>query len=111
MIERTCPGICVIEGIFYAQNMKTALVMGEVRGVCIAAASRAGLPVFEIPPSKVKKAMVGFGGAGKRSVARMVEFLLCLESTPPPDAGDALALALAWRMESRFGSELGPSPI
>ena len=101
LIRSAAPEICVVEGLFFAKNLKTALIMGQVRGACIVSASRAGLPVYEIAARKVKQAIVGYGGAQKIAVAKMVERLLSLESTPSPDAADALALALAFALESQ----------
>jgi crossover junction endodeoxyribonuclease RuvC len=89
------PTVCAVEGLFFAQNLKTALVMGEARGAALAAVAEAGLEVYEIAPRRMKQAIVGHGGAQKLAVARMVQRLLRLESLPAPDAADALALALA----------------
>ncbi|MGE3312250.1 MAG: crossover junction endodeoxyribonuclease RuvC [Limisphaerales bacterium] len=94
------PGVCAVEGLFYAQNLQTALLMGEARGVCLLAAAEAGLEVFELAPRRVKQAVVGFGGAQKIAVARMVQRRLGLEEPPSADAADALALALAYGQES-----------
>jgi len=89
------PTVCVVEGLFYAQNMKTALIMGEARGAALATVARAGLEIYEIAPRKVKQAVVGYGGAQKSAVAKMVQRMLNLSQLPAPDAADALALALA----------------
>jgi crossover junction endodeoxyribonuclease RuvC len=94
------PTTCAIEGLFFAQNLQTALLMGEARGVCLLAAAEAGLEICEIAPRKVKQAIVGFGGAQKLAVARMVQRLLGLDAPPDPDAADALALALVHARES-----------
>lgn len=94
------PTACAIEGLFFAQNLQTALIMGEARGVCLLAAAEAGLEITEIAPRKVKQAIVGFGGAQKVAVARMVQRLLQLPETPADDAADALALALVLAQES-----------
>ncbi|MEW6304188.1 MAG: crossover junction endodeoxyribonuclease RuvC [Verrucomicrobiota bacterium] len=90
------PTVCVVEGLFYAQNLKTAIVMGQARGAAMVAAAEAGLPVHEIAPRKVKQAIVGYGAAQKIAVAKMVQRLLGLAAVPEPDAADALALALAF---------------
>lgn len=104
VIREHRPTVCVVEGLFYAQNLQTALLMGEARGAAIAAAAEAGLNVFEIAPRKVKQAIVGFGGAQKPAVARMVQRMLGLAVLPEPDAADALALALAHaQQQSRQG--------
>tara|TARA_Y100000739_G_scaffold203165_1_gene188993 strand:+ start:46 stop:648 length:603 start_codon:yes stop_codon:yes gene_type:complete len=104
VISETSPTVAAIEGLFYAQNIKTALIMGQARGAALTAITKAGLDSFEIAPRKVKQAIVGFGGAQKEAVAKMVQTRLSLNTTPSPDAADALAIALA------FSQSLG-SPI
>jgi crossover junction endodeoxyribonuclease RuvC len=94
------PAVCVVEGLFYAQNLQTALIMGEARGAALAALAEAGLEIYEIAPRKVKQAIVGYGAAQKEAVARMVQRLLGLAELPAPDAADALALALAHAQEN-----------
>jgi crossover junction endodeoxyribonuclease RuvC len=95
--------VCVIEGLFYAQNLQTALIMGEARGVSLATVAEAGLEIYEMAPRKVKQAMVGYGAAQKIAVAKMVQRMLNLSEPPAADAADALALALAYAQElSRF---------
>ena len=89
------PTVCVVEGLFYAQNLQTAIVMGEARGAALAAIAETGIEIFEIAPRKVKQAIVGYGAAQKSAVAKMVQRLLNLAKPPAPDAADALALALA----------------
>jgi crossover junction endodeoxyribonuclease RuvC len=89
------PTVCVMEGLFYAQNLNTALIMGEARGAAMATVAEAGLTVYEIAPRKMKQAIVGYGAAQKTAVARMVQRMLDLPELPDPDAADALALALA----------------
>ena len=95
VIQKHRPTVCVIEGLFYAQNLQTALIMGEARGAALAAIAGAGLEIFEIAPRKLKQAIVGYGAAQKSAVAKMVQRLLNLPKPPAPDAADALALALA----------------
>ncbi len=101
VIRRFTPDACVVEGLFFTKNLKTALIMGQARGACIVSVSRAGLPIYEIAARKVKQAIVGYGNAQKIAVAKMVERLLALDHTPSPDAADALALALAFTLESQ----------
>lgn len=88
------PDAASIEGGFFFKNAKVAMVLGEVRGVIIACCAAAGVPVFEYSPRKAKQNITGWGAAPKDQVARMVMSVLGLEDTPPPDATDALALAL-----------------
>jgi crossover junction endodeoxyribonuclease RuvC len=89
------PAVCAVEGLFFAQNLQTALIMGEARGAALAAMGEVGLEIFEIAPRKVKQALVGYGAAQKIAVAKMVQRLLRLSELPAPDAADALAVALA----------------
>jgi crossover junction endodeoxyribonuclease RuvC len=95
VIRQHRPEVCAIEGLFFAQNLQTALIMGEARGAALAAVAGAGLEIYELAPRRVKQAIVGFGGAQKIAVARMVQRLLRLAEPPPPDAADALAIAIA----------------
>jgi crossover junction endodeoxyribonuclease RuvC len=99
VIRQHQPTVCVVEGLFYAQNLRTALIMGEARGASLVAVAEAGLEVFEIAPRKVKQAIVGYGAAQKLAVAKMVQRILALPEPPVPDAADALALALAHAQE------------
>jgi crossover junction endodeoxyribonuclease RuvC len=95
VIRQHQPTLCVIEGLFFAQNIQTALTMGEARGAALSAIGESGLEIYEISPRKVKQAIVGYGAAQKLAVAKMVQRLLHLAETPAADAADALALALA----------------
>ena len=100
VLKQHQPTVCAIEGLFYAQNLQTAIVMGEARGAALAVIAEAGLEIFEIAPRKVKQAVVGYGAAQKSAVAKMVQRLLDLPMPPAPDAADALALALAHAQEN-----------
>ncbi|MFQ5848008.1 MAG: crossover junction endodeoxyribonuclease RuvC [Candidatus Methylomirabilales bacterium] len=89
------PGCAVLEGLFFAKNVRTALQLGQARGAALVAAVEAGLDVFEYSPLEVKSAVTGFGRASKAQVQRMVGSLLSLSSgLPATDATDALALAI-----------------
>jgi crossover junction endodeoxyribonuclease RuvC len=105
------PTVCVVEGLFYAQNLQTAIVLGEARGAALAAIAEAGLEIFEIAPRKVKQAVVGYGAAQKSAVAKMVQRLLNLPKPPAPDAADALALALAHAQENSHHNLTPPKRI
>lgn len=98
-ISKFQPTICAIEGLFYAQNLKTALIMGEARGACLSQIASQDLIIYEIAPRRVKLALVGYGGAGKSAVAKMAQRMLNLAEEPSPDAADALGLALTLAME------------
>ena len=99
VLRQQQPAVCVVEGLFYAQNLQTALIMGEARGAALATIAEAGLEIYELAPRKVKQAIVGYGAAQKLAVAKMVQRMLRLSETPAPDAADALALALAHAQE------------
>jgi crossover junction endodeoxyribonuclease RuvC len=88
------PDRVVVEQVFVASNARAALVLGQARGVALAAAAAAGLSVDELSPQEVKCAVVGSGSAPKAQVQRMVQRLLALRSAPAQDAADALAAAL-----------------
>jgi crossover junction endodeoxyribonuclease RuvC len=107
VIARHGPTVCAIEGLFFAQNLQTALVMGQARGAALAVLGEAGLEIYEISPRKVKQAIVGYGAAQKIAVAKMVQRMLQLAEPPAPDAADALALALAHMQESGRRSFIG----
>jgi len=100
VLERHQPTVCVVEGLFYAQNLQTAIIMGEARGAALAAVAESGIDIYEIATRKVKQAIVGYGAAQKSAVAKMVQRLLDLPKPPAPDAADALALALVHAQEN-----------
>lgn len=89
------PHQVAIEDVFYAVNVKSALKLGQVRGVAMLAAASAGLAVSEYAPLAIKSAVVGYGRAEKSQVQEMVMRLLSLPAPPQPaDAADALAIAI-----------------
>jgi crossover junction endodeoxyribonuclease RuvC len=95
LIGRHRPDEVAIEGIFYALNVKSALKLGQVRGVAMLAAAAAGLEVAEYSPLTIKASVVGYGRAEKQQVQHMVTRLLSLAEPPTPmDASDALAIAI-----------------
>jgi len=94
-LERWRPDAVAIEEVFYSVNAKSALKLGQVRGVALLAAARLGLPLAEYAPLKIKSSVVGYGLAKKEQVQFMVQRLLSLAELPePPDAADALAIAI-----------------
>ena len=95
IIYTTSPAMVAIEEVFYSVNAKSALKLGQVRGVAMLAASSAGLEVAEYSPLSIKSAVVGYGKAEKIQVQHMVAHLLNLAEPPQPsDAADALAIAI-----------------
>jgi crossover junction endodeoxyribonuclease RuvC len=94
-ITRVQPDVVAIEEVFYSVNPKSALKLGQVRGVALLAAARHNLPIAEYAPLKIKSSVVGYGLAKKEQVQFMVARLLSLPTPPePPDAADALAIAI-----------------
>jgi len=92
---RWAPDTVAIEEVFYSVNAKSALKLGQVRGVALLAAATQGLPVAEYAPLKIKSSVVGYGLAKKEQVQFMVARLLELTEIPEPaDAADALAIAI-----------------
>ena len=95
VIARHKPDVCSVEEAFYATNVKVALKLGQVRGVVLLAAERAGLEIGEYSPRLIKQTVVGYGNAEKHQVQEMVRVLLSLKIIPEPhDASDALAIAI-----------------
>lgn len=95
IIHEYRPELVAIEDVFYAVNVKSALKLGQIRGVAMLAASTCGLEVAEYAPLAIKSAVVGYGRAEKSQVQHMVARLLHLSEPPEPaDAADALAIAI-----------------
>lgn len=95
LIQKWKPDEVAIEGIIYVQSHRTAISMGAARAAPLIAAAGFGLKIYEYSPKGVKKAIVGKGNADKNQVAFMIRALLGLAETPPSDAADAMAIALA----------------
>lgn len=105
LIERHQPSEVAVE-LFVARNLRTALSVGQARGVAILAAANKGLPVYEYTPLEVKKNVSGYGHGDKRQIQEMVRIQLGLDFIPQPDdAADALAVAICHISKARV-SEL-----
>ena len=96
LIIAHAPTVVAIEGIFYAKNVKTMLLLSHARGVIVAACAQQGIPVYEYAPRRVKMAVAGYGGAQKTQIQKMIKALLHLPAEPQHDAADALALAITY---------------
>ncbi len=104
LISLHTPDVVAIEEVFFAANAKSALKLGQVRGVALLAAAQCGCAVAEYAPLSVKSAVVGYGLAAKEQVQFMVMRLLHLDRAPDsPDAADALALAICHLHTTRTG--------
>lgn len=103
VIKSEVPDLSAIENVFYADNVKTAILMGHVRGAAIVAAMNNKVPVYEYSPREVKQAVVGNGAAAKSQVKYMVRHLLRIkEDIQPDDASDALAVAFCHWNRMKF---------
>ncbi|HVH07114.1 MAG TPA: crossover junction endodeoxyribonuclease RuvC [Myxococcota bacterium] len=94
VIRDHAPDGAVVEQVFVSANARSALVLGEARGVILAAIAGAGVPLFEYGTRTIKLAVTGSGAAPKPELQRMVCALLALEALPAADAADALAAAI-----------------
>ncbi len=94
VIDEYRPEIAVVEKVFFARNVKSALILGQARGVALLAASSRGLGVEEYSAAEVKKAVTGYGRAEKGQVQEMVKSILKLDHSLSPDGADAIAVAL-----------------
>jgi crossover junction endodeoxyribonuclease RuvC len=89
------PDMGAVEELFFERNVRTAISVGQARGVALLAMAELKLQIGEYTPLEVKQAVVGYGGADKRQVQQMVKIILGLEVIPhPDDAADALAIAI-----------------
>jgi crossover junction endodeoxyribonuclease RuvC len=101
LLGKVKPQAVAMEELFFAKNAKTAIAVGQARGVALLACGLAKVPVFEYRPMEVKQAVAGYGGADKAQVQKMVKILLGLNEVPKPDdTADALAIAIAHAQSS-----------
>lgn len=103
------PDSGAVEKLFFQRNVRTAISVGQGRGVALLALAGVGMPVAEYTPLEIKQAVAGYGGADKNQVQQMVRALLDLEDVPKPDdAADALAVAIchlhSYRMKALYDS-------
>lgn len=94
VVQTHNPAVAAIEDVFLATNPRSALKLGHARGAAVVAAMQNGLAVYDYSPRMVKKAVAGYGQAGKSQVQHMVRVLLELSKAPSSDAADALAVAI-----------------
>ena len=94
-LKKASPDEVAMEELFFSKNAKTAIAVGQARGVALLVCGLAGIPVYEYRPMEVKQAVAGYGAADKQQVQKMVKLLLGLTETPKPDdTADALAIAI-----------------
>jgi len=100
LVSEMRPAAVAVEDVFTRKNPRSALALAQARGAVLAVAGMARVPVYSYPAPVVKKAVTGHGRATKEQVARMVQSLVGLRSTPRADAADALAIALTHGLRS-----------
>ena len=101
------PDSGAVEKLFFQKNVKTALTVGQARGVILMTLAEFGIPVAEYSPLDVKNAVVGYGGAEKKQVQQMVKAILNLPEVPrPDDTADALAIAICHHSTAHYQASI-----
>lgn len=107
IIELYRPDAVSIEELFFNKNVKTALLVGQARGVVILACANSGVPIYEYTPLEIKQGLVGYGRAEKKQIQMMVKTILNLPKTPKPDdTADALAAAICHGHSAGFQNRI-----
>ncbi len=107
LIRQYRPDSSAVEKLFFQKNVRTAIAVGQARGVAMLTLAQADLTVQEYTPNEVKQTVCGYGNADKRQVQRMVQTLLNLEDLPEPDdAADALAVAICHIHHQSFNDRI-----
>ena len=103
LLEKFEPNAFAIEDTFFSQNVKSALLLGQARGVLLLAAASKGIPSMDYAPRKVKQSVVGNGAADKTQVQYMVQQILKMDDPPKPlDVSDALAIGLCHINQNKY---------
>lgn len=112
LIEEFQPHGVAVESVFTALNVRTALKLAEVRGVILLAAAQREIPVCSYSPREVKASVAGYGHADKQQMQLMVRALLNMSETPePPDAADALAVALCHVQAAQYHARINAATL
>ena len=82
VLARHAPDVAAVEELFFSTNARTAMLVGEARGVLLLTLAQSGLPIYEYTPMQVKQAITGYGGADKNQIQQMVRLLLALDTAP-----------------------------
>lgn len=101
------PDAMSVEELFFNSNAKTAIAVGQARGVIILSAVENGVPIYEYTPLQVKQALTGYGRASKMQIQQMMRTMLGLSEIPKPDdVADALAIAVCHGNSVRYNDIL-----
>ncbi len=103
VIDDYGPSVVSVENIFFAKNAKSAIKLGQSRGIAVLAAAQRGIPVNELAPTKVKLALTGKGRASKEEIQKMLSYMLGVSEFKSTDESDALAIAICHLNLSRRG--------
>lgn len=107
LIEKIHPDAASVETLIFAKNVKTALVVSEVRGVILLLCSQYKIPIFEFTPLEIKMSLTGYGRSSKSQIQHAVKILLCLPEIPKPDdISDAIAIAVCGGNAAAFQNKL-----
>lgn len=110
VIQKFSPDIMSIENVFFSRNAKSAIKLGEARGIALLAAADCGIAVFEYAPTQVKLALTGRGRANKQEVQRIVGAIFDIQHFEKHDVSDAIAMALCHihfkEVEKKWGTEI-----
>lgn len=107
LISKFEPDAVVVEELFFSKNVKTAIRVGQARGVLLLAVSECSADLVEYSPLKIKKTLTGNGNADKKAVQKMVQKELGMPGIPEPnDAADALAIAYCYQVIKRFEDQV-----
>jgi crossover junction endodeoxyribonuclease RuvC len=109
LVKEWEPSSAAVEELFFSSNARTAMSVGQARGVTLLALADAGLSIAEYTPLTVKQAVTGYGSADKAQIQEMVRLLLELAEVPKPDdAADALAVAICHLHSARLDEMISP---
>jgi crossover junction endodeoxyribonuclease RuvC len=105
LLVRYSPDVAAVEELFFSTNARTAMLVGQARGVMLLTLAQSGLPIYEYTPMQIKQAITGYGGADKNQVQQMVRILLDLDCVPrPDDAADALATSICHHHSAKLAA-------
>lgn len=108
VFRETKPEVVSVEKLFFSKNITTGIAVAEARGLVLLVAAQNKIPIFEYTPNEIKKALTGYGSAGKPQMQEMVRVTLGLEKKPrPDDAADALAAAITHSLMKGVGNDSG----
>ena len=107
LLKKEKPDFVAIEDLFFNSNAKTAIIVGQARGVIMLSVQQASIPIYSYSPLQIKMSITGYGRAEKSQIQQMVKNVLHLAQIPKPDdVADALAVALTYSFVNKFSNKL-----